>query len=139
MSLNEVMYVTLLYDEQTYSVDYQTPDSAATATAMLCGEKTNNDVIAANQNTTLDDCASQIGNEIPSILTHALNAGKRTGVVTTARLTHASPAVTFAHAANRGWEADSDLPASAVGVCPDIASQFIDTEVNRGINVNTLQ
>ena len=64
-----------------------------------------------------------------------LDVGKRAGVISTARLTHASPACTFAHAANRGWEADVDLPADAVGVCPDIASQFIDNPINHKINV----
>ena len=62
--------------------------------------------------------------------------GKRAGVVTTARLTHASPAAAFAHAADRGWESDSDLPEDAVGVCPDIASQFIDNPINNRINVS---
>ena len=64
-----------------------------------------------------------------------LDVGKRAGVISTARLTHASPACTFAHAANRGWEADVDLPEDAVGVCPDIASQFIDNPINHKINV----
>ena len=129
------MIVQLVSAFQTYAVDFQTSDSAATATAMLCGEKTNNGVISANSSTLENDCESQHGNEIPSILTHALNAGKRAGVVATARLTHASPACAYSHAANRNWEADSDLPSDAVGVCPDIASQFIDNPINHKINV----
>ena len=66
---------------------------------------------------------------------YILGVDKRAGVITTARITHASPACAYAHAASRDWEADSDLPADAVGVCPDIASQFVDVELNRKINV----
>ncbi|PIK58914.1 putative alkaline phosphatase, tissue-nonspecific isozyme-like [Apostichopus japonicus] len=57
----------------------------------------------------------------------AIDAGKSTGVVTTARLTHATPASTYAHSPERVWENDSDLTNAAVDAgCTDIASQFID-------------
>ena len=41
----------------------------------------------------------------------------------------------YAHAADRDWEADSDMPDDALGLCPDIASQFIDDERNQQIRV----
>ena len=44
-------------------------------------------------------------------------------MVTTARLTHATPAALYAHSATRDWEADSDLPSGAE--CEDIASQLV--------------
>ena len=36
-------------------------------------------------------------------------AGLSTGVVTTARLTHATVAAAYSHAADRDWECDADL------------------------------
>ena len=50
-------------------------------------------------------------------------------------MTHASPSPTYAHAADRGWEADSDLPDDAIGVCKDIAAQLIDNDLNEEIRV----
>ena len=44
-----------------------------------------------------------------SILTLAERAGMSTGIVTTARITHATPACAYAHSANRNWESDGDI------------------------------
>jgi len=49
-------------------------------------------------------------------------AGLSTGVVTTARLTHATPAATYAHTPERNWEDDHDMSQEAVdNGCKDIA------------------
>jgi alkaline phosphatase len=54
-----------------------------------------------------------------------------TGVVTTARLTHATPAATYAKSADRNWEDISDMPQAAIDAgCEDIASQFVNFESN---------
>ena len=53
-------------------------------------------------------------------------AGKATGMVTTARLTHASPGAGYAVSADRTWESDSDLNPAHEGKCKDIAAQLID-------------
>ena len=42
------------------------------------------------------------------------SAGLATGIVSTARLTYATPAATYAHVPNRDWENDADLPAEAM-------------------------
>src|SRR3546814_10497416 len=64
---------------------------------------------------------------LQSWLALAADAGMGTGIVTTARLTHATPAATYAHVPNRGWESDASLPVAAREAgCRDIASQFID-------------
>src|SRR5207344_1957576 len=68
---------------------------------------------------------------VPSLLEMAEGAGLATGVVTTARLTHATPAACYAHTSWREWEADSDRPAGAT--VPDIASQLIDRYGKGGI------
>lgn len=54
-----------------------------------------------------------------------------TGIVTTARVTHATPAATYAKSADRDWEDISDMPQAAVDAgCEDIASQLVNLESN---------
>ena len=48
-----------------------------------------------------------------SILTLAEKAGMSTGIVTTTRVTHATPACSYAHAADRNWESDADIKERA--------------------------
>jgi alkaline phosphatase len=50
-----------------------------------------------------------------------------TGIVSTARITHATPAATFAQTTERDWESDADISAAgrAAG-CTDIAMQLVD-------------
>lgn len=64
-------------------------------------------------------------------ITHlALEAGKNVGIVTTTRITHASPAGTYAHVGNRDWECDNDILRfkNNPKICQDIASQMIFNE-----------
>ena len=72
-------------------------------------------------------------------LTHspspALTPGKVVGLVTTARVTHATPAAAYASSADRDWEYDGAMPASARGRCTDIARQLVDN--NHFIRVGT--
>ena len=44
-----------------------------------------------------------------SVLMLAEIAGLSTGVVTTARITHATPATAYAHSSDRDWEVDEDI------------------------------
>ena len=53
-----------------------------------------------------------------------LLAGKSVGVVTTTRVTHATPAASYAHTPERGWETDWDIPDTCPGV-KDIAYQLL--------------
>lgn len=50
--------------------------------------------------------------------------GKSTGVVTTTRITHATPASAYAHTPHRNWEGDARMTNESVG-CTDIAYQLI--------------
>lgn len=67
------------------------------------------------------------------------------GIVTTTRVSHASPAGTYATVANRNWETDGDVKASGADpvMCPDITHQLVHSEpgnkfkVKAGIIVNT--
>ncbi|CAH1267524.1 ALPL [Branchiostoma lanceolatum] len=112
---------------KTYNIDQQVPDSAGTATAFLCGVKAEAGVIGVDGRTRYGNCSSSKGHEAESIIVHAERAGKSTGIVTTARVTHATPASAYAHSAARGWEADSDLSAEArENNCTDIAYQLVE-------------
>uniref|UniRef100_A0A673NKJ8 Alkaline phosphatase n=1 Tax=Sinocyclocheilus rhinocerous TaxID=307959 RepID=A0A673NKJ8_9TELE len=111
---------------KVYSVDFQIPDSAATATAYLCGVKSNLNTVGVSAAARNGVCRSQKGNEVTSILKWAKDAGKSVGIVTTTRVQHATPAASYAHSASRTWYSDADLPTSAVtGGCLDIASQLL--------------
>lgn len=112
---------------KTYSVDFQIPDSAATATAYLCGVKTNLNTMGVNAAVRNGVCKTQKGNEVTSILKWAKDAGKSVGIVTTTRVQHATPATAYAHSASRKWYCDADMPASAKrDGCTDIAFQLIN-------------
>ncbi|MGR8935820.1 MAG: alkaline phosphatase [Gammaproteobacteria bacterium] len=133
LSFERLPYVAL---SKTYNTNQQTPDSAGTMTAMMTGVKTKAGLIAVNQNAVLGDCGSAKGNELPTLLEQAETAGKATGVVTTTRLTHATPAATYAHAANRDWESDNDMPSEAKhGGCKDIARQLLEFPYGDSIEV----
>lgn len=114
---------------KTYNVDAQTPDSAGTMTAMMSGVKTDVGVIGVTQAIERGNCSTVSGNELVTALELAEIAGKSTGVISTARITHATPAATYAKSADRNWEDISDMPADAVtNGCVDIASQLISFE-----------
>ncbi|XP_053307547.1 alkaline phosphatase, tissue-nonspecific isozyme-like [Spea bombifrons] len=112
---------------KTYNTDAQVPDSAGTATAFLCGVKTNKGTLGVSAATELGNCRSSKGNEVRSILRWAKDAGKSVGVVTTTRVTHATPAAAYAHSADRDWYSDSDMPPEAIAEgCKDIAWQLVE-------------
>ncbi|XP_076137896.1 alkaline phosphatase, tissue-nonspecific isozyme [Alosa pseudoharengus] len=124
MTMDTFPYVGLA---KVYTVDFQIPDSAATATAYLCGVKTNLNVVGVNAAGRNGVCRTQKGNEVTSILKWAKDAGKSVGIVTTTRVQHATPAASYAHSASRTWYSDSDLPPGAQqGGCTDIASQLLN-------------
>jgi alkaline phosphatase len=68
-------------------------------------------------------------NHVTSIMTWAQKAGKATGIVTTTRVTHASPAATYAHTAERKKESDGP------GFLDDIATQLIRNLPGKNFNV----
>lgn len=111
---------------KTYSWDQQTSDSAPTMTAMVTGYKAREGMLSVNHLTARGECDPAViaANSLPTILEQAAAAGKSTGVVSTARLTHATPAATYSHTSVRDWEADSNKPTGC-GV-KDIAQQLIE-------------
>lgn len=121
---------------RTYTHDAQVADSAPTATAMVSGVKSVNGTIGVTQGIEVDVCASQAGNEVTTIFEQAEEAGLATGIVSTARITHATPAATFAKVAGRDWENDTNLTDEArENGCKDIAAQLIDWPAGDGFEV----
>ena len=121
---------------KTYNTDAQTPDSAGTMSAMVTGVKTRAGVLSISSGPKRGDCAGSKSAVVATIGELTEQAGMATGVVSTARLTHATPAAVFAHSADRNWEADISLPKEAVEAgCKDIASQLIDFPYGDGLDV----
>ena len=113
---------------KTYNTDAQVPDSAGTITAIMAGQKTRIGVVGVAANVARDDCVAALDNPLPSIAELAEERGLRTGIVSTARITHATPAGSYAHSPNRNWEDSASLPAEAKAAgCTDIAQQLLDT------------
>src|SRR5690606_5437893 len=82
---------------RTYSADSITPDSAPTMTAMMSGQNTNAGVIGFDDTTENRDFNGDgDGRPVVTLLEQAKRANMRVGVVSTARITHATPAATFA-------------------------------------------
>lgn len=129
---------------KTYNVDSQTPDSAGTMTAMMSGLKTDVGVIGVNENVVRGDCSTALGNEVTTALELAEIKGLSTGIISTARITHATPAATYAKSADRNWEDDGDMPVEQLtSGCKDIADQLINFESNlearfKGVDVDGL-
>jgi len=120
---------------KTYNTDSQTPDSAGTMTAVATGVKSHMGAIGVSAGKRFD-CEDSRQRHLQSWLRLASDAGLDTGIVTTARLTHATPAATYAHVPDRNWENDVDVPedARAQG-CRDIAQQILDFAPGKGPRV----
>lgn len=121
---------------RTYETDQQTPDSAGTMTAIMSGIKTRAGVIGVDQVAKRGDCASSRGHEVVTALELAANAGLSTGVVTTTRITHATPAATYGHLPERDWEYDMAIPERERDAgCIDFARQLIEFPLGGGLTV----
>jgi alkaline phosphatase len=121
---------------KTYNTNRQTPDSAGTMTAMSTGVKSFAGSIAVDPLARRGDCESMAGRELVTILDLASLAGLATGVVTTTRITHATPGALFARVPDRRWESDTGLsPSAAQAGCVDIARQLVEYEIGGGIDV----
>ncbi len=139
---------------KTYNTNAQVPDSAGTATAWSTGVKTKQGVLGVGPDTLRGDCLSAQAERLTTLFELAETAGMATGTVSTARITHATPAANYAHSADRNWEDDSalsetakaynaalELAAEVYGVdtsslgCADIARQLIEFPYGDGLEV----
>jgi alkaline phosphatase len=90
----------------TNSADSLVTDSSAGASAWSIGKKVNNDVMSITPDGAMPT----------PILVHARQNGKATGLVTTARVTHATPGAFVANVPNRDLENDIAEQIIARGV-----------------------
>lgn len=96
LNMDTMRYAAFL---KTHSANVTVTDSAAAASALATGFKTNNGMVS-----TLPD-----GRQVQTILEAAEKLGKSTGLVTTTTITHATPAAFGAHVEARKNEADIAL------------------------------
>lgn len=121
---------------KTYNTDSQTPDSAGTMTAMITGAKTRAGMLSVGQSAARKDCAGGLHTPLLSALELAESAGMASGIVTTTRITHATPGATYAHTPERNWEGDTELSdAARKEGCADIARQLVETPFGDGPEV----
>ncbi len=146
LSFDRFPYTAL---SKTYSWDQQTSDSAPTMTAMATGYKAREGMLSVNHTAARGECNAAVieSKKLRSVLEHAAEMGKSTGIVSTARITHATPAALYAHTAMRDWEADSNLPVTDIntgaacrgadGAVKDIARQMIEVspQVRKSLKV----
>ncbi|WP_219212943.1 alkaline phosphatase [Variovorax boronicumulans] len=109
----------------TYSNDAQVTDSAPSMSAYMTGVKMNNEVISMTADTKATDaagkayhvnfdstCPSTNGQAVETLLEQSKAKGYATGVVTTTRITHATPAATYSHVCHR--DAENTIAAALV-------------------------
>ncbi|KPJ10650.1 Alkaline phosphatase, tissue-nonspecific isozyme [Papilio machaon] len=121
---------------KTYSADKMVPDSACSATALFSGIKANLGTLGVDATVPQSDCEASLNKDawVDSLAAYALKAGKSSGLVTTMRVTHATPAPLYAHSASRSWECEANMPANAKQ-CKDIARQLVEDWPGRDLHV----
>ena len=120
---------TYSVEESDPSISNYVPDSASAGTAWSTGEKTSNGRISTSPSTDRD---------LKTILELAQENGLHTGIVTTAELTDATPAVLASHTSDRDCQGPSD--SETIELCPQdrkatggtgsIAEQMVDHHVD---------
>ena len=114
---------------KTYNTDAQVPDSAGTATAMHSGRKTRIGVLGIGPEAPSGDCLASKQHPLPLLGEEAKRRGLSLGIVSTARITHATPASVYARSASRDWEAFIDPKSGQAGLgCRDIATQLVEAD-----------
>lgn len=120
------VYTTYSIQEQHPELPNYVTDSAASGTAWATGTKTSNGRIST---------AAGSDRDLKTILEIAHERGYRTGDITTAELTDATPAVLASHVASRTCQGPADMTAcpadrKSAGGPGSIAEQEIDHDVD---------
>jgi alkaline phosphatase len=128
-----------LAHSKTYQVNQQVADSAPTMTALITGYKARDGMLSVDPFKVLrnDDFAeaAKPGSRLESLLEKAESRGLWTGIVSTARVTHATPGACYAHTSHRDSESAADLArlvketGKPAGGLQDIAAQLLDFKV----------
>eukprot|EP00090_Calanus_glacialis_P025255 TRINITY_DN39397_c0_g1_i1.p1 TRINITY_DN39397_c0_g1~~TRINITY_DN39397_c0_g1_i1.p1 ORF type:complete len:550 (-),score=135.67 TRINITY_DN39397_c0_g1_i1:53-1702(-) len=121
---------------KTYNVNAMVPDSAATAFAMFSGVKTDYYTMGYDASIKRGDPESMFtAQEVKTVLEWAQDEGMKTGIVTTTRVTHATPAALYARTAHRDWECDKLIPKGGPDGVRDITAQLVGSPRGQKINV----
>lgn len=107
------------------------PDSASTGTEWATGKKTLDERISQGPSSAIN----VPGTNYATVLELAQKAGKKTGNVSTAEITDATPAVLDSHVSLRGCQGPADMSSCAsekkdVGGLGSIAEQTVDHKVD---------
>lgn len=110
LAMDELPYLTAM---TTHALDAVVTDSAASATAIASGKKTNNHMVGVAPDMS----------PLSSVLEDAIRLKKSTGLVTTSRVTDATPAPFAAH---------PRVPREAVGAAweVEVPGAYLDTGVD---------
>jgi alkaline phosphatase len=129
---------------KVYNTNQQTPDSAGTMSAIMTGHKTKaytfgyDQQVVRGDHTSVEDFEGK-SKKVPTLLERFEKEGKSTGLVTTARVTHATPAACYSHSPERNWEHDANMKANHKDAYKadfkDIARQLIEFPYGDGLEV----
>lgn len=124
---------------KTYCVDAQVADSACTATAYHTGVKTLMGHIGIDARAKSLNCEDHANKayHLDAISQWAHDAGMSLGLITTSRVTDASPAPLFASASYRMFETDLEMAASGCDATKleDIAEQLVHKDLGKSFRV----
>ncbi|RKQ69178.1 alkaline phosphatase [Litorimonas taeanensis] len=131
LAFEEFQNVALI---KTYNTNSQVPDSAGTATAMMSGYKTNIGAVNVLPKKTADEMlisSCQEKADLPTLTDKAKSKAMSVGIISTARLTHATPASMYGHSVSRDWEAEKDI-TDDIGTlgCKSLSQQLVESQVD---------
>jgi alkaline phosphatase len=114
---------------RTSTTDHITPNSAGTMTTMMIGVNTNSDIIGMSPDTERNDFnGDSDGAALWTVFEQAKQRGMKVGVISTPRVTHATP---YAHVNERGKENDIALQALATDSTYNEKGYFLMVEGGR--------
>ena len=123
---------------KTYNTNAQVPDSAGTATAMHSGVKTRIGVLGIGPEAEKGVCRDALAHPLPLLGEQVKARGLALGIVTTTRITHATPASVYSRSADRDWESDTSIPENQQGQgCKDIALQLAEAKFDVALGGGT--
>ena len=121
---------------KTYNLDSQVADSAGTASALNTGMKTQIGKINVQPDGLYASCVGSSAKPPATFADLAKKSGRSVGVVSTARLTHATPAAVYGHGISRSWEDDTEIDAEGKALgCTDFAAQLIGYGGDNGLDL----
>ena len=133
LSFERFPYTALI---KTYNSNAQVPDSAGTASAMMTGVKTRIGAISIWADQAIHECFGPQKNFPKTLMEIGEQAGLSTGIVTTDKVTYATPATAYAHGQSRLWQDDASMTKAYRNLgCMDFAQQLVDFPYGDGIDV----